>query len=201
MAGLRRVLESIVYAGLKPNVPGKSPERGKMRTLWDRILLGETPSDPLYLSNRTWKQKLRMGLLVGSPLAIVLGVVLYALVTPPRMSDKLPSDLPAAEIAARTQIIPKDFTVSQNTDLQILEVSVDKTSSPHTLTGVLKNNTGRYYSVAELTFDLTDEQGSAVGGASVKVQKVEPHSATPFRFPIPQRNAEFVLVRDARGMF
>lgn len=52
---LRRWLDSIVYAGLKPDAPGKKPELGKLRTLWDRILLGETPSDPLYLSNRTWQ--------------------------------------------------------------------------------------------------------------------------------------------------
>jgi hypothetical protein len=174
---------------------------GSLRKLWDRILSGKTPSDPLYLSNRTWKQKLRTWLLAGSPLAIVLGIVMYGLMTPPTTPEKPPSDLRAEEIAARTQIIPRDFAVPENTDLQILEVSVDKTANPHAIAGTLKNNTGRFFSSAELTFDLTDEDGSAIGGASVNVQKIAPHSSSPFRFPIPQRNAAFVLVRDARGMF
>lgn len=140
-------------------------------------------------------------MLVGVPLVIVLGIVLYALITPPRAADKPPGDLRPDEIAARTQILPKDFTVSQNTDLQVVEVTVDKSVTPHVLTGKLKNNTARYYSSAELSFDLTDEAGSAIGGALVKVPKIEPHSSTPFRHAIPQRNAAFVLVRDARGMF
>jgi hypothetical protein len=201
MAGsLRKFFDSILYAGLKPNVPGKPPEQAK-RKLWDRILVGKTPVDPLYLSNRTWKQKLRMWLLAGSPVVIVLGAVLFGLMTRPNTMDKPPSDLRPEEIAARTPILPKDFTVSQNTDLQIVEVSVDKNSNPQAITGTLKNNTGRFYTSAELTFDLTDEGGSAIGGASVTLQKLEPHSSTPFRFPIPQHNAAFVLVRDARGLY
>jgi hypothetical protein len=198
---LRKFLESVVYAGLKPATPGKPTEHGKLRKLWDRVLLGTAPVDPLYLSNRTWKQKLRFGLIIGSPLAIVIGIVIYALFTPPPVVERPLSDLPPEEIAARTQIIPKDFTVTQNTDLQIVEVAVDKSTTPNSVTGTLKNNTGRFYSAAELTFDLTDEEGSAVGGVSTKVLKVEPHSVTSFRFSIPQRNAAFVLVREARGTF
>ena len=200
-SSLRKLWESVVYAGLKPVTPGKPPERGKLRKFWDRLLLGTAPADPLYLSNRTWKQKVRVGAIIGSPLVVVLGVVIYALTSPPPVTDKPPSELTPEEIAARTPIIPKDFTVSQNTDLQIVEVTVDKSTDPNTVTGTLKNNTGTYYSSAALSFDLTDEEGSAVGGVSTTVLKVEPHSSMAFRFPIPHRNAAFVLVREARGKY
>lgn len=198
---LRKFFESIAYAGLKPTTPGKPPERGKLRKFWDRLVLGNAPADPLYLSNRTWKQKLRFGLILGAPLAIVLGSVLYALMAPAPVVEKTISDLPPEEIAARTRIIPKDFSVPQNNDLQILEVTVDKSSNPNAVTGKLKNNTGRFYTAAELSFDLTDEDGSAIGGVSTRLPNVEPHSTTPFRFQIPQANAVFVLVREARAIF
>ena len=131
----------------------------------------------------------------------MIGVVIYALFAPAPVVEKTISDLPPEEIAARTQILPKDFTITQNIDLQVVEVSVDRSATPHVVAGTLKNNTGRFYSAAELSFDLTDEDGSAIGGVSTKVLKIEPRSSTGFRFPIPQRNAAFVLVRDARGIY
>ena len=200
MAGLiRKFLQSIAYAGLKPEQRGAPPPRGAAHGLWTRLIQGPAPKDPLYLSNRTWPQKLRLGLLVSAPILIVLGVAAYTILTPPPRIDKPPSELTAAEIAARTAVLPKDFTLQQNTDLQIVEAAVDRSANPHQVTGILKNNTARRYRAAELAFDLTDEQGSQVGGASTSVGNVEPQATLQFRFPIAQRNARFVFVREVRG--
>ena len=49
--GLWHWVESIVYAGL------------------------ETPSDPLYLSNRTLRQRIKLALLLAIPLLIVGGIL------------------------------------------------------------------------------------------------------------------------------
>ena len=140
-----------------------------------------------------------MGLIIGTPLAIVFGFVLYGLFAPPALQRAALRTGAGGDRGAHPQVIPKDFSITQNTDLQIVEVAVDKSTTPNTVTGTLKNNTGQFYSAAELTFDLTDEEGSAVGGVSTKVLKIDPRSTTPFRFPIAQRNAAFVLVREARG--
>ncbi len=205
MGRLRQIFESIVYAGLKPaGAPAPPPGtgwRGRLRRAWDRFLSGGAPSDPLYLSNRTWKQKLKVAAAVSTPVLIVVGIFVYSLVTPPPAPEKPLVVLTPAEIAARTQIIPKDFKVPQNVDVQVGEVSVDRASTPHRISGTLQNVSEKRFSNVELTFDLTDENGSQVGGARTVVPDIGPHATKSFNFAIPQRNAAFVLVRETRPVF
>ena len=202
---LRRFLESMVYAGLKPaGAPAPPPRtgwRGRLKGVWDRLLGGSMPTDPLYLSNRTWKQKLKMGTVVCAPVLIVVGIFLYSLLTPPAAPEKPLVVLTPAEIAARTQIIPKDFKVPQNVDVQVAEVFVDRNSNPHRISGTLQNVSEKRFGNVELSFDLTDQDGSQVGGASTVVPDIGPHAMKKFSFAIPQRNAAFVLVRETRPVF
>src|ERR1039457_2077469 len=74
---LRRFIESVVFAGLRPS-GGPPPETKPVRRLGplrDKIELflsgGQAPSDPLYLTNRTWKQKLRLALVIATPTALL----------------------------------------------------------------------------------------------------------------------------------
>ncbi len=205
MGRLRKFFESIVYAGLKPAGAPARPQqtgwRGRLRRSWDRLLSGPAPSDPLYLSNRTWKQKLKVATAVCAPVLIVVGIFVYSLLTPPPAPEKPLVVLTPAEIAARTQIIPKDFKVPQNVDVQVGEVSIDRSSTPHRISGTLRNTSEKRFSNVELTFDVTDENGSQVGGARTVVADVGPHATKSFSFAIPQRNAAFVLVRETRPLF
>lgn len=203
--GLRRFLESVVYAGLKPAgasvPPPRSGWRGRLKKAWDRLLGGSMPQDPLYLSNRSWKQKLKVAAAVSAPVLIVVGIFVYSLLTPPPAPEKPPLELTPAEIAARTQIIPKDFKVPQNVDVQVAEVFIDRASNPHRISGTLQNVSEKRFGSVELSFDLTDQDGSQVGGASTVVPDVAPRAIKSFSFPIPQRNAAFVLVRETRPVF
>ncbi|HWQ52424.1 MAG TPA: FxLYD domain-containing protein [Bryobacteraceae bacterium] len=194
MAGSIRKL----FASLKN--PGVTPTGKPAPSLWDRLLAGPTPSDPLYLSNRTWKQKLRLGLVVMVPVLVVVAVAAYAMLTPPTLTDTPPETLTPAQVAARTPVLPKGFTLPQNTDLQIMEVTVDRTGGMF-VAGTLKNNASRRVAGAELVFDLADQDGSQVGSASTRVESVEPNGTLHFRFPIPHKNAAFVLVRELRPSF
>lgn len=169
-----------------------------LRTFCDRLLAGPSPSDPLYLSNRTWKQKFRLWLLVCGPVVVVLATALYMALRPPTLPEKALEAPSAAEMAARTAVIPDNFRVPQNTDLEIVEVSVERSTGTH-ISGVLKNNTGQRFAAADLAFDLTDEEGSQVGGAVTRVETIGPHGTVRFRFPISQKNAAHVLVRELRG--
>lgn len=203
MAGpLGKFVKSLVYAGLEPaSHGGAAPRRGRVRRLWDRLLTGgPSPSDPLYLTNRTWKQKLRVALVASTPVLIVLGVAAWAMLAPPQAVDKPASQPSPAEIAARTAILPKDFTLPQNTDLQVTDVTVEKTAGACFVVGTLRNNTARRFAGADLSLDLTDETGSQVGAVSTRAEAIEPNASAVFRFAIPQRRATFVLVREVHGL-
>jgi len=176
-----------------------SKKVGRIRVLWDRLLSGPMPSDPLYLSNRTWKQKVRQGAVWGVPVLVIVGVVVYALFSPPPAVEKQYVEPSAAEIAAKTPIIPKDFKVAQSNDLQVVEVGVDRTSLPHHVTGLVRNNTSMRLGAAELSFDLTDRKGSQVGSAVAVVEDVPPNSTVRFATEIPQRHVAYVLVREVRS--
>lgn len=169
---------------------------GRIRRWWDRLLSGPMPSDPLYLSNRTWKQKLRLGLGIGLPALIAVGAITYALFTPPPAVEKRVVEPSAAEIVAKAPIIPKDFKIEQSNDLQVMEVGVDRTSLPHHITGLLRNNSGMRLGSAELSFDLTDEKGSTLGSAVAIVEDIPPLSTVRFGTAIPQRHVAYVLVRE-----
>src|SRR5579864_2286702 len=45
----------------------------------ERFVAGSTPSDPLYISNRTLGQKIRLGLLIGTPVLAIAAFVALAL--------------------------------------------------------------------------------------------------------------------------
>jgi hypothetical protein len=135
----------------------------------------------------------------GLPLVVVVSIVAYALMSPPQAVEKPYSEPSAAEVAAKTAIIPKDFKLEQSTDLQVVEVGVDRTSVPHHVTGIIRNNTSMRFSGAELTFDLTDEKGSRVGSAVALVDDIQPLSTVRFGAEIPQRNVTYVLVREVKS--
>ena len=101
-----------------------------------------------------------------------------------------------AEKAAR--ILPgfnHPIHLPANHDLDVQDVHVEH-SSPRQVAGQVKNNTDHVIASAEMVFDLTDERGSRLGAVSTRLEKLPPHSTTPFRFSVEQDNAELVLVRD-----
>ena len=73
----RQFIDSIVFAGLKPDAPREQAKRtrwlGPLRGLAGAFLLRPAPSDPLYLSNRTFDQKVKLGLAIAVPCLIVAG--------------------------------------------------------------------------------------------------------------------------------
>ena len=168
---LRRIFESIVYAGMQKRAP----------------------VDPLYLSNRTWKQKLRVGLLIAIPGLVLAGAVALGLshmYAPKRLDPNLPT---RAEIIASLPVdLAKDM-VPVALDVQIQDLHPDTTGSPK-LVGALRNNTDRTISV-EFTVDLTNRRGSRVDAVTPRVEKAPAKSSVAFQFPIPDADAAFAVVR------
>jgi len=199
MGKLRRLFESLVYAGIKPQGPGGEPAQPKSvwRQRLERWINGEAPTDPLYLSNRTIWQRMRLVVVVVAPVVLLVAVLALALsgVFTAKDAPK-PKEPTVAEKAAR--ILPgfnQPIQLSTNRDLDVQDVHVEH-SSPRQVAGQVKNNTDHMIASAEMVFDLTDDRGSRLGAVSTRLEKLPPHSTTPFRFPVEQGNAETVMVRE-----
>lgn len=169
---LQKIFESIVYAGMRP---------------------GSRPVDPLYLSNRSLWQRARVAIFVTVPVLAICGFVLWAIFKP--AETKQQAEPTREELAKR--ILPnlaKDIKIDTNRDVVVVNAVVDK--NPVGISGTVANNTDHVVKSAELTFDLTNGNGSQIGAVSTVVKDLPPKSQTNFRFPVKQQDAAFVLVRE-----
>ena len=201
---IRRFFESLAYAGLKPSggVPAEAKPRrqGPLRDKIELFLNGGQQSDPLYLSNRTWKQKLRPALLIAIPAALVFGVLalVFANVYAPKAPP--PKEVSAAEILAK--LLPdlqKTSGINAYKDAEIVELRVAPGAAPR-IVGAIRNKTDRVISV-EFELDLVKRVGdnaTRVGGAIGRVDKAPPNASVPFDFPAGNPEAESATVRKIR---
>ncbi len=204
MNRIRKVFESVAFAGMKTAAKPK----GRRRLRWLGPLAdpirrfvdgGAAPSDPFYLSNRTLGQRVRLAITIAVPCLAVgggLGLILMGYFGQPAASR--PNALAPEQIAAK--MLPdlnKDPRSAANREVDIPEVHVQ----PGTITrveGTARNNTDHVVQNAELVFELTDSAGSRVGAVSTRIARIDPRSTVPFSFPVEQRDAAFVLVREIR---
>jgi hypothetical protein len=205
---VKKFIDSVLFAGLKPRTPGQEPgapaNRGLLRRLWERAdkwASGVAPDDPLYLSNRTWKQKLRAGLLLGIPgllvaggLALVFGKVL---IPKPSLPQK---ELSTADIMAKVlPNVEKTVNIERYTDAEMLEIFVDKAAVPPKLRGKLRNNTDHRLSV-EFVADLTGSDMTRLGAVSEQVMNIPANDSVLFDFSLNPTVADTVVVREMRTL-
>lgn len=199
MKRLRSVFESVAYAGMKPQgSAAPRPARrwlGPLRGPVERFLNGPGSSDPLYLSNRTRGQKVRLGVLIGLPCAMVLTFVALAALgkfdaahlrrPPPVVSD--------AEVAAR--MLPGlSHGVAPRSDsgLEVLEVAV----GGGRIASTVRNVRDHAIVDAEVTFELTDGVGSRLGAVNCRLPRIEARATAAFHAAIPQTDAVRAVVRE-----
>ena len=199
----RRFIDSVVFAGLKPDAPREQAKRlrrlGPLRGLLERVLLRPAPSDPLYLSNRTFDQKVKVALMIAVPCLIVVGVT--ALGLSHFFQAKGPG--PAAEISGAElakKLLPNMDTtvkVEVNKDVQVLDAHVEREGGMKVV-GTVKNNTDRLIRTTEIVLNLTDATGSQLGAVSARVDNLAPNATGSFQIPIEQTDAAFTLVREVQ---
>ena len=197
----RRFIDSVVFAGLKPDAPREQAKRlrriGPLRGLLERVLLRPAPSDPLYLSNRTFDQKVKVALMIAAPCLIVVGVT--ALGLSHFFQAKGPG--PAAEISGAElakKLLPNMDTtvkVEVNKDVQLLDAHFEREGGMKVV-GTFKNNTDRLIRTTEIVLNLTDATGSQLGAVSARVDNLAPNATANFQIPIVQTDAAFALVRE-----
>jgi hypothetical protein len=185
---------------LKPKVYTPAPEPARVSPLRDKIERflsgGRPPSDPLYLSNRTWLQKLRLAFGIALPLVVLLGalaLVFTNVFAPARPAPKEPT---AKEILAK--LLPDlENTVQIDTykDAEFLQLHVRR-SGPPALVGLLRNKTSHVVSV-EFSVYLANIEGGHVGTVTERVDKAPPGETVPFEFPLGDSDAFKALVLSA----
>jgi hypothetical protein len=201
MTRLRELFESIVFAGMKP---GASPERtqgmkwlGPLRGPVERLLSGSAPSDPLYLTNRSRGRRIKAWSLVAIPCLFIVGLVALTLsndyIDPPEAASQKESP----EVEAARKILPnlaRDIKIDSNKDVDLVEVHVDRSAMK--VAGTVRNNTAHAIAVTDVVFNLANKSGSRVGAVRGHIENLPPKTTKDFEFPIKQRDAAFVLVRE-----
>jgi hypothetical protein len=195
----RKFIESIIFVGMMPGAQktaDSSPRKLRLLAPLERFLSAPSPSDPFYLTNRTFGQKLTRVLWIALPVAVVVGIAMVAIGVHASKAAKPPKEPTPAEIAAK--ILPNfntNFDLETNKDLEVLEVHCEHTGVS-LLVGSLQNKTDRTISEGVVVFDLADESGSRLGGVTVTETNLAPGAVRQFRQPIVQTTATYALVRD-----
>ena len=163
----------------------------------ERFVGGPGPSDPLYISNRTAGQKARLALLIGTPVLALVGLMALALgnyFDPTPQPQKVSAT--ARETGAITaKVLPdlqKTYKSESDNDCEVAEAHVGAS----TLFGKLRNTSDHIVHAADVVFDLTDEEGSALGAVAVRVENIAPHGTANFRMTVEQSKAKSALVRE-----
>jgi hypothetical protein len=171
---------------------------------FERFVAGSAVNDPLYLTNRTVGQKLRVAILIGVPV-IALGTFIFMAMD--SQFDRPASIERAADLEAKSKqvvgeaaakVLPnldKSYLSEQSKDIDVMEAAVNRSPEP-TLVGRLRNNTDNLIRVADVVFDITDQEGSQVGGISVRVENIAAKGTSAFRVVLPQKTARSALVRE-----
>jgi len=171
----------------------------------ERFFTGGRAHDPLYVTNRTVGQKVRFYLLIGAPVVAIvafMGLAMDNYFDPPAKPEKaIVAKEPTGEYTAKVlPHIEKGLAVANeySRDVEVLEASVSR-GGEHFISGKIRNTTDHAISVAELIFDVTDEEGSQLGGVSVRVENVPARAIVPFKSPLQQQSARSALVREVHS--
>jgi len=199
----RRFIDSVVFAGLKPDAPREQAKGtrwlGPLRGLANRVLSRPAPSDPLYLSNRTFDQRVKLWLAIAVPVLILAGIT--ALGLSHFFQARLPGPAPepsAAVLAAKLlPNVDKSLKIEVNQDAQVVDAHVDSEDGMKVV-GTVRNNTDRLIHATEIILNLTDTTGSFLGAVNAHVDNLAPNATMEFQIPIEQKDAAFALVREVQ---
>jgi hypothetical protein len=170
-----------------------------LRERMEIFISGRAPSDPLYLTNRTWRQKLKIAVLLVAPV-VLLTVLVAIVVTNPLRFHKVEAEVraPVEAPAPATQPKPRSGPLSASTDLEVVNIRIARDAHPPAVIGTVRNRTARKVDSAEVSYYLADAAGSMVGSDTTEVANLEPHGSVAFRAPLKFERAAYVIVRDVQ---
>jgi|ERR1700722_8982723 len=182
----------------KPPLPERS-WLDRLRQRFDRFLSGRAQSDPLYLTNRTSAQKLKVVALIAAPFLILGALVLLGATGMFRSTKADPYERPPTEAPPAPVVKRRPDPKLTPTDLEVVNIRIVTDENPPVVTGTIRNNTNQKVDSAEVSFDVADSRGSLMGSETTQVQNLGPHSSVTFRAPLKIANADYVSVREVHS--
>lgn len=190
---------------MKLSMPAGNPQSSalrqhydSLRVRFDRFISGRAPSDPLYLTNRTWQQKLKIAGLAAIPVVILVALVLIGATDVFRVQKADPYEHPLAETQPSTPREPLPEPKIAAADLEVVNIHITKDAKAPAITGTVRNNTNAKVDSAQISYYLADHGGSLLGTDTADVRDVRAHGSVAFRIPLKMANAEYIIVRDVR---
>jgi hypothetical protein len=189
---------------MRSGMPAGKPQLDRLRKRFDHLrerielfISGRAPDDPLYLTNRTWQQKLKIASLIAAPVLLLIALVTIGATDLFRFHKVDPYEHPPTEAPAPAvpqKRIPDPILAPA--DLEVVNIRIARDVHPPVVTGMVRNNTNQKVDSAEVSYYLADTEGSLVGTDTTEVANVEPHGSVTFRMALKVAKAEYVIVRD-----
>jgi len=188
-------------SGMPARKSQRDPLRRRFTPLRARIeifISGRAPDDPLYLTNRTWQQKLKIAALIAAPVLLLIALVtigstdLFRLHKVDHPYEHPPTEAPPPSVPEKHLPDP----ISDSMDLEVVNIRIARDAHPPVVTGTVRNKTGRKVDCAEVSYYLANTKGSLVGTDTTDVANVGPHASVNFRMVLKIADAEYVFVRD-----
>lgn len=194
----------IAYMSVGSQRGGGHHHFDSLRRRIELLISGSPPSDPLYLTNRTWQQKLKFGSLIVVPVLLLIALVAAGAtyrfrssqVDPFQFSpgdDRAPDPAPRASARRKASLDP----VIASPDLDVVNIRITRDGHSPMVTGMVRNKSGRKIESAEISYYLADRAGNLVGVDRATVANLGPHGGAMFRMPLKSATAEYVFARDA----
>jgi hypothetical protein len=170
---------------------------GKLRKFFDSVVYrGLKPVDPLYLSNRSVMQRLRVAIYVAVPCMLLIAVLALTLTGYFRGKLSAPPSGRTAPLTPKLLAnVDMNLPIPADHSLDLLEVRIDHGNGT-SLSGRVRNKTDHTITGAEVIFDLTDAGGARLGAVTARIGSVEPRGTASFELPIAQETAAAAIVRE-----
>jgi len=165
---------------------------GSFKRFVERLIFaGLKPDEPAMPGPTSWSK--RIGIVAGLlGIGVSVWVLVLVLLHPAQQAEKVEAPPPLLEI------VPKDFQVEKNKELEVVAIEFRQNKEPKEITGTLRNLTDRTFAKCEVSFNVTTSNGGELGGAVGTVTGLKPHGSAHFRIPVPYKNAALVMVRELR---
>lgn len=183
-------------AGKSPPDPSRK-RFGRIRGRIEIFLSGRAHPDPLYLTNRTSRQKLKVAALIVAPALLLIALVTIAATNPFRFHKVDGFEQPVAETpppAVPQKPLPDPILAAEG--LEVVNIRIARDARPPVVTGTVRNNSDHQVASAQVSYYLANTQGSLVGTDTTSVANLEPHGSVSFRMPLKIAEAEYVMVRN-----
>jgi hypothetical protein len=194
LRSLRDSFNKLAFAGLRPDQPleFKKPKFETLLSEESIVFKGLKPEEKALPGPTPLRKKIII--VCGAIVVAALVAVLFTILGKPAEQ---------AEVEAPRDVmpnfLPKDLSVDKNKELEVIAIDFQHDREPYMIVGTLGNRTGRRLHKCLVSFDLTTNAGSQLGGVATTIDVLEPFASTRFQIPVHMKNAALAMVRELQA--